>query len=80
MPAPRAAKQTMSSSVVSASEPEEKPTSTRPTATTSSTTVSVFTPPQRSDSQPPTMRTAAPMKAASIVSWPACTLLTPNWS
>jgi hypothetical protein len=37
-------------------------------------------PPQWSEIQPPKMRSAAPMKAASMVSWPACTLLTPNWS
>lgn len=80
VPAPSAAKHTVSSSVVATSEADDRPTATSVAATAHNTTVSVLTPPQRSDTQPPATRTAAPMKAASIVSWPACTLVTPNWS
>ena len=46
------------------------------TTTVAITTVKVLTPPQRSEIQPPKMRSVAPMKAASIVNWPAWTLLT----
>src|SRR5690606_10991865 len=70
LPAPRAAKHTMNSVVVSTSDSAARPTSPIEAATTSSTTVSVCTPPQRSEIQPPAMRSAAPMKAASMVSWP----------
>ena len=51
---------------------------TKDTATVMITTVKVFTPPQRSEIQPPKMRKAAAMKAASMVNCPACTLLTWN--
>ena len=80
LPAPKAAKQTISSSVVSASEAVDRSTSISVIATTTSTSVRVLTPPQRSEIQPPMTRTTAPMKAASMASCPACTLLTPNWS
>ncbi len=80
LPAPRAAKHRIISSVVSTSEPPDKPQATRVAATVSNTTFRVLTPPQRSEIQPPNTRSAAPMKAASMVSCPACTLLTPNWS
>ena len=66
--------------MVMGSEFSARPHSTMLTAVMASTAVSVFTPPQWSDSQPPKMRRAAPRKAASMVSWPACTLLTWNWS
>ena len=80
LPAPSAAKHTRNSSIVTGSEFSAKPHSTMLTAVMASTPVSVLTPPQWSDSQPPITRSAAPRKAASMVSCPACTLLTPNWS
>ena len=61
-------------------KPPLKPHSNKVMATTANTAVRVLTPPQRSDIQPPNTRTAAPIKAASMDSWPACTLLTLNWS
>ncbi len=80
LPAPSAAKHTMKSKVVTASDFVAKLTANSEAATIASTSVSVFTPPHRSEIQPPATRKAAAMNAASMVSWPACTLLTPNWS
>ena len=80
LPAPRAAKHTRNSSMVTGSDFSARPHSTMLAAVMASTPVRVFTPPQWSDSQPPNTRRAAPRNAAIIVSWPAATLLTPNWS
>lgn len=80
LPAPSAAKHSMKSKVVTASEPPARPHSVSVTATAPSTPDSVAMPPTRSEIQPPSTRTADPISVASIVSWPACTLVTPNWS
>ncbi len=80
LPAPRPAKQSMKSSVVAASEPPLIPHSVSVAATATSTPESVLTPPMRSEIQPPTTRTAEPISVASMVSWPASTLVTLNWS
>ena len=53
------------------SEADVSPTPTNAKATTTNTTVNVFTPPQRSEIQPPATRTTAPINAASMVSCPA---------
>ncbi len=68
LPVPRAAKHTIIKSVVSTSDWSARPHSTSEMATVMITTVSVLTPPQRSEIQPPKMRSAAAMKAASMVS------------
>ncbi len=80
LPAPSAAKHSSMSSVVSTSDDCVKPQASRLRPTATSTAVRVLMPPQRSEIQPPKIRSAAPMKAASMVNCPACTLLTPNWS
>ena len=67
LPAPSAAKHSMNSSVVAVRLWSRLPHTTSVTITTASTPVSVLMPPQRSEIQPPKMRSAAPMKAASIV-------------
>ncbi len=80
LPAPSAAKHSITSSVVPTSELPARPHITSVTEMVSNTTLKVFTPPQRSEIHPPKTRSAAPMKAASMDNWPASTLLTPNWS
>ena len=80
LPAPRAEKHSITSNVVAASDLPARAQATSVPAMVSNTTVRVLTPPQRSEIQPPKTRSAAPMKAASMVSWPACILLTENWS